>query len=112
MKSYTEERVNKPILKSINNMTEEIAALQEKITEAKATLRVRCKRCDKLAQVQDLVYIQTSHYVEPYGCTGGDYTVEGEGQYECPKCGHVNRLITMRKEISKLKYHFKEIVVT
>jgi hypothetical protein len=58
--------------------------------------------------------------VEPYSCTGGEYWREGEGKFECPKCGEINRLLDRhitdklpdRSDVIKLKYNFKEIVKT
>jgi transcription initiation factor IIE alpha subunit len=56
-----------------------------------------------------LTYIQTHFYVSPWGCTGGDFWKQGEGQFDCPKCGYKNRLYD-RKEFQELKHYFKDII--
>ena len=67
--------------------------------------------CGQTSKIKDLTYIQTHWYVSPSGCTGGDYWNEGEGQFKCPHCDQTNRLYN-KPDITKLKYHFKEIVDT
>lgn len=69
---------------------------------------VHGKGCGKTTQIKDLVYIQTHWYVRPRGCTEGDYWNEGEGNFVCPHCGHLNRLYN-RPEIEKLRQLFKSI---
>lgn len=65
--------------------------------------------CGKKTEVRKLVYIQTHWYESPWGCTGGDDWHRGEGNFDCPKCGHRNRLYN-RQELEELKYLFKSIV--
>lgn len=71
------------------------------------------KGCGEPTQIKELTYIQTYWYVEPHGCTGGDYWKKGEGNWICPECDHTNRLIDScgpnAEEVSELKYLFKEI---
>ena len=75
---------------------------------------VRCTRsvlgqgCGRMTQVRKLIYIQTHWYVSPHGCTEGDYWKEGEGQFDCPKCGNRNQLYD-RPEIEEMKWRFKRI---
>ncbi len=82
--------------------------------QAKALGRKTCTSafrdigCGKKFQIHTLVYIQTHNYVSPYGCTGGDYWKQGEGQFECPECGARNRLYN-RPEIMELSQYFKSI---
>lgn len=64
--------------------------------------------CGKKTLVRELVYIQTHYYVEPHGCSGGDYWVPGEGNFDCPHCGHRNRLYD-RKPIEALKRLFRGV---
>ncbi len=102
------------------NKVEEIDKKIEELREKRASLLsktlVKCTDywghklgCGKCTQIGKLTYIQTYWYVEPYSCTGGDYWRQGEGQFECTKCGYLNRLYK-RPEVEKLKHHFKEIV--
>lgn len=74
--------------------------------------KIRCTSCGKLHIVGKLTYIQTHHYVKPFGCTGGDYWTESEGQYICPSCGHRNRSFcgtSSEPKIKQWKYSFDKI---
>lgn len=66
------------------------------------------KGCGKLCRVGDLTYIQTHWYVEPHGCSGGDYWNQGEGKWRCVECGHINRLYAS-PEIEKMKRFFRDV---
>lgn len=59
--------------------------------------------------IRDITYIQTHWYESPHGCTGGDMHHEGEGQFECPSCGHRNRLY-QRESFMALKNLFKHVI--
>lgn len=69
---------------------------------------IECTGCKKKTQIGKIVYIQTHHYIEPHGCTGGDYWVESEGLFICPKCSAENRMYD-RTQFQDLKYQFKKI---
>jgi hypothetical protein len=103
------------IEKNVARVKEELEYWTKLLDESKARTRVKCESncygagCGKTSMIKDLVYIQTHWYVTPYGCTGGDYWRSGEGQFDCPKCGHRNRLYD-RKAIEKLSFLFAEIV--
>ena len=106
-------------LKQLKNqqkqLTQQLEALNVLIKkkEALQTL-VTCESnnhgqgCGKRFSIKNITYIQTHWYVEPHGCTGGDYWNEGEGNWICPKCKHRNRLY-MYKDIEAKKHLFKEI---
>jgi hypothetical protein len=64
--------------------------------------------CGKKTQIRSLVFIQTHYYVTPHGCNGGDYWVDAEGQFDCLKCGHRNRLHN-RPYIAELRPYFASI---
>lgn len=59
--------------------------------------------------IKEVTYIQTHWYEKPSGCSGGDMWHEGEGQFECPCCGHRNRLY-QRESYVKLKSLFKSVI--
>jgi hypothetical protein len=65
--------------------------------------------CGRVTKVSKIDYIQTFWYTEPYGCVGGDYWNEGEGQFVCPKCGALNRLYE-RPEVVRLRGIFRNII--
>ncbi|RME30717.1 hypothetical protein D6789_04810 [Candidatus Woesearchaeota archaeon] len=67
--------------------------LRKRIDERNAKRRIECASCDGAHPIRRLVAIQTHWYVEPHGCTGGDYWREGELQYICPETGVINRLL-------------------
>ncbi len=83
-------------------------ALRQKI-ELQCTSQTATGRgCGAWTRVGNLVYIQTHWYVPPRGCNEGDYWKQGEGQWQCPKCGHMNRLYAT-PEVAKLKHLFKGV---
>lgn len=88
---------------------------REDLRQALGKITVACtdsmygSGCGVEHEIKNLTYIQTHFYIKPYGCTGGDYYREGEGQFICPACGHRNRLYT-RPEIQDLKPAFGKIV--
>lgn len=88
---------------------EQADADQMRDTLVKCTSQVATgKGCGGLHAIKDLTYIQTHWYTSPHGCSGGDYWNQGEGQFNCPGCGHRNRLYAS-PEIQKMKRHFKSV---
>jgi len=89
----------------------EQAKLTEEVEDILGYTQVECTRnchgagCGAFSPIRELIYIQTHWYVEPSGCTGGDYWCLGEGNFDCPHCGHRNRLYD-RKPIEDLKRLF------
>lgn len=71
--------------------------------------RPQNKGCGAWTPVKDIVYIQTYYYIQPHGCTGGDYWATGEGNWDCPACGGRNRLYD-KPEAAALKPYFKKVV--
>ena len=76
-----------------------VKAAQKALDKAQAGLRAeRASRlilcsCGKRHRINSLTLIVTHWYVEPHGCTGGDYWREGEWQFECPATKLRNRLM-------------------
>jgi hypothetical protein len=81
---------------------------QLKLTRVSCVKNVHGLGCGKSIPINEIEFLQTHWYVRPSGCTEGDYWKEGEGQYICPHCKHLNRLYN-RPEIMKLKHLFKSI---
>ena len=67
------------------------------------------KGCGNKFFIKNITFLQTHWYETPSGCTGGDTWHGGEGQWECPCCGHRNRLYK-KHEIEELKNLFKHII--
>lgn len=76
-----------------------IERAQRAIARAKETIRLTRQRrrilcsCEKRHAIGALELLVTHWYVEPHGCTGGDYWEEGEWQFVCPINGTRNRLL-------------------
>ncbi len=68
---------------------------------------IKCRYCKKKTMVSKLIYLQHHHYVEPSGCTGGDYWSQSEGGFICIKCNKYNRSFHV-PEMEGMKYHFKK----
>ena len=69
----------------------ELADVQKRIDAKKRSAVIACAWCGKRKAVAKLTLIQTHYYVRPYSCTGGDYWLPDEKQYDCPSCGKRNR---------------------
>ena len=67
------------------------------------------KGCGLKFFIKEVTYLQTHWYERPSGCTGGDTHRQGEGQFECPCCGHRNRLYN-REHFVELKNLFKNVI--
>ena len=106
----TKHRLNK-----ILEIENQIKELRDKRTALYQSELIACtdncfgKGCGKKTKIKDLSYIQTHYYVPPSGCTDGAFWAEGDGQFVCPKCDHVNRLYD-RPELRALRSYFKEII--
>jgi hypothetical protein len=101
-------------IEAVNNtldglLAERTKALSRKQVTCTTNLANRGDGCGSRFQIGTLTFIQTHYYISPWGCTGGDFWKEGEGAFECPKCGYRNRLYN-RKEIQELKPYFKNFV--
>jgi hypothetical protein len=94
-----------------------LADLERQERSLKQEATVKClgwtvgvaRHCGTMLPIKNLAYIQTHWYTEPYGCTGGDYWNQGEGQFTCPVCGELNRLYE-RPDVVALKGFFKTVV--
>ncbi len=52
-------------------------------------IRFSCPRCGKRSTLSRWVFIKTSYFVPPHGCTGGDYWMQrspSECGIKCPRC--------------------------
>lgn len=106
-------------LKEIEKEKEEtllrLSQLNDQIDDIKRKTLVRCESnnfgigCNQAFYIQDIEYIQTHLYEPPYSCNRGDNWYQGEGQFICPNCSHLNRLYS-KPEITELKRLFKNVV--
>lgn len=71
--------------KKRNILLAEAESVQRDMDAATRRRRIRCNHCGKLSQIGKLVYIQSYWYEMPYGCTGGDRWLLGEGRFRCGK---------------------------
>jgi hypothetical protein len=86
---------------------------EKRLAEAEAALRqVRARRalpcecgCGNSYAIGELKLRVTHWYVEPHGCTGGDYWQEGEWQFVCPTSGALNRLLFHDYSVEYSKRH-------
>jgi len=89
--------------------------IDARISTNKSLTLVRCEKnvngdgCGQGFEVRELEYIQTHWYVPPRGCTEGGYWKPGEGNWRCPKCGHLNRLYD-KPDVESIKHLFLKVV--
>lgn len=99
-----------------SNLKSSLDEVADQIDDLKAKTVIQCednvaygKGCGQKFFIKNLQYIQTHWYETPSGCTGGDIWHEGEGQFVCPCCGHINRLYH-RPGFQNLKHLFKSVI--
>lgn len=68
-----------------------LADAEADVNAERANRRILCC-CGKMHSIKSLDLIVTHFYISPHGCTGGDYWLEGEWNFVCPK-GVNNRLL-------------------
>jgi hypothetical protein len=83
----------KDLEKQLEELQEQAQQVISKINDKKARQKIKCSACDKYHAIQSLTAIQTHFYIEPHGCTDGDYWKEGEMQFICPETNVINRLL-------------------
>jgi hypothetical protein len=109
-------------LETINAKLEELSRKQEELEKSRnivlGNTYLRCsdfvssgKGCGSYFLINQLTYIRTHYYIEPHGCSGGDYWKIGEGKWKCPDCGHINRLYN-DPDVEAVAHLFKEIIDT
>lgn len=94
---------------SIAKATEKLQRLTKQRGALVGLTSLVCRHCISECAISALVYIQTHWYVRPSGCSDGDYFTPGEGQWDCPACGHNNRLYN-NPEIEALKHLFSRTI--
>lgn len=83
--------------KEIEKLQEQLRPLEQEWREEKRKTLVSCIHCKRKTQVGKLTLITPWFYVEPYGCTGGDYWKPmEEKRFVCLKCNKTNRLMKNR----------------
>lgn len=105
MGNHTNYRTGIPrvraIEKEIQKLENELVSAREKLHKALKSRKVRCESncygtgCGAYLTVGKLTYLQTWNYIQSYDYDGSDWH-PGEGQFDCPKCGHRNRLLKDR----------------
>lgn len=98
----------KKIERKIERATNRVKELNALLDDILRVTIIECGGCHTEHRICNLTYIQTHWYVQPFGCSGGDYWYEGEGQIECPNCKGILRL-NKNPEIVKMKRLFKDI---
>lgn len=61
--------------------------------EHRARRRIHCLSCDKHHSIKELELLVIHRYVEPHGCTDGDYWTPCEWRFACPVDGSHNRIM-------------------
>ncbi len=82
------------IIKEIRFHKDEIQRFEQLRVVLKSRKWWTCKECGKKAPLGQLTLGIEGYYVEPEGCSGGDYTTtskEPPYHIECPKCKEVIR---------------------
>lgn len=89
------------------DLKEELEGLEQKLVELEAKRAkllsaidvqnsekgIECAHCRVKAVIKETEAIQTYWYVEPHGCSGGDFWLPGRFGFVCPYCGTRNILL-------------------
>lgn len=100
--------------KKITSLENKIKETKEELRQEKGKTLVECtnncygKGCGKKKQIKNLVYIRTFWFRRGLGYEDDSWNA-GEGNFDCPNCGHRNRLYD-RPEIQELKDCFSKIM--
>lgn len=78
-------------LKRVEAAKAQLREAERALDDARARRRIKCA-CGRSHAIRDLDLIVTHYYIEPYGCTSGDYWLEGEWNFVC-RNGVRNRLL-------------------
>ena len=78
--------------KKEKELKEQIAKLQSELTNVRGNKTILCECCQKRTKISKATVVRCHHYIQPHGCTGGDYwTFSHEYYFYCTKCGNFNR---------------------
>ena len=90
-------------LKRVEAAKAQLREAERALDDARARRRIKCA-CGRSHAIRDLDLIVTHYYIEPYGCTSGDYWRAGEWCFVCPK-GVRNRLLFNDYEVDYDQRH-------
>lgn len=94
--SMLKYKSNRKLQQEILDAAEQINELHKQIKLKEGKFKYKCPSCNKFSKLKDTDAVQKHYYIEPHGCTGGDYWVTNGVEWFCPKCN------------TKLKPHYKE----
>ena len=84
--SLLKYKANRKLSQEILEAAEQINELHKQIKLKEGKFKYKCPSCKKFSSLKDTSGIQKLYYVEPYGCTGGDYWKNSGVEWYCPKC--------------------------
>lgn len=95
---------------TIKQIFEKAMDTVEKIKKSKLI----CSKCKEIDHIANITLYQTHFYVQPYGCSSGDYWLDGECQFVCNHCDTTNRLLAekTKQNIAQYKKYFKKVINT
>lgn len=96
------------LAQNVEDTKEAARRAQLDLDEMLSYTQIECAYCKRSFCINELVYIQTHWYVQPYSCNEGDYWKEDRGEFDCIACLRRNRL-SDRETGMKLKYLFKGV---
>lgn len=81
-------------MNAIEKIEKQIDVLKGKLKKAKQRQKLECLHCHKKTAIEQLTLVVMRYYVEPSGCSDGDYWTEGanpEFRVKCPHCNKESR---------------------
>ena len=84
---------------------EHLHFLESQLSTAKGEEFYTCPSCDKRTKVKNVLLLREHSYVEPYGCSAGDYWIPSQYLLMCFKCDSV-----LRFYVNDDEYYYTEFV--
>jgi hypothetical protein len=79
--------------KKVERANKQLAKALAELADERRRRTIKCGSCPDSHAIGDLHLLVTHFYIEPHGCTGGDYWKEGEWQFVCPATKAINRIM-------------------
>jgi len=104
------------IIQAVHKAYQEYNRLLSELKDCESGAKIVCPSCNCSYLVSTQIYIQTHWYVEPHGCTEGDYWNMGEAKWKCPSCEVFWRFNSSNEawignlELVALKRRFNKVV--
>ena len=100
-------------MNKIEKLKQEALKILESISQEKKKQKVQCLHCEAKNPIGKLTLITSYYYVQPHGCTEGDYwTVGKDPEYyiDCLKCSKRSRYYHSSFEVDSVRSNMQKLI--